>query len=173
MNTNKAYRFVAGFALCLLLLGSIAAFAGNNAALSFVEARPIVNISLAGNVERGDQKVSLDKVDTVKPGEIIHWTVISENKGDADAKELKSVGKIPEGTVYVANSAKAESAKVLYSIDGGKTFSAHPMIKEKQTDGSIKEVPAPVNLYTHIRFDYQTALNGNASLTASYDVKVK
>lgn len=170
---NKAHRFVAGFSLFMLLLGSIATFAGNNASLSVAEARPVVDVKLAATVERDNAQVALDKVDSINPGEILHWTITSENKGNADAKELKSVGKIPAGTIFVAGSVKAENAKVVYSIDGGKSFSEQPMIEEKQADGTIKKVVAPVSLYTHVRFDYADSLNPNEKLQARYDVKVK
>ena len=172
---KKTNPLVAGLIAGLLLLGSAVVFASNGStAFMFNSARPQVIIHLAGVVERNNEKVSLEKVDAVKPGETLHWTITSENKGDGEAKEYKAVGKIPSGTSFVADSAKAEgAANATYSIDGGKSFSKQPMIEEKQLDGSVKLVPAPVSLYSQVRFEWDNSLNSNEKLNASYDVRVK
>lgn len=173
-NINKANRLVIGLIAGLLLVSSAVAFANNGGSFSFVTARPQINVTLAGMIERDSEKLSLEKVDAVKPGEVLHWTIKSENEGDGAAKEYKAVGKIPAGTVFVADSAKAEGkAAVTYSIDGGKTFSAQPMIEEKQADGSVKMVPAQVSMYSQVRFEWEAPLNPNEKLNAFYDVKVK
>ena len=172
-NFNKAKRLIIGFIAGLLLVSSAVAFANNGGSFSFATARPQINVTLSGIVERDKEKLQLDKVDSVKPGEILHWTIASENEGDGEAKEYKAVGKIPAGTVFVAKSAKAQGAAVTYSIDGGKTFSAQPMIEEKQADGSVKLVPAPESMYSQVRFEWEAPLNAKEKLNAFYDVKVK
>lgn len=173
-NFNKAKRLIIGLMAGLLLVSSAVAFANNGGAFGFATARPQINVTLSGMVERDKEKLQLDKVDTVKPGEILHWTITSENEGDSEAKEYKAVGKIPAGTVFVAGSAKVEgAATVTYSIDGGKTFSAQPMIEEKQADGSVKLVPAPESMYSQVRFEWESPLTTKEKLHAFYDVKVK
>ena len=168
---NKSKKPLLGLMLGLLFLGSVVVFAKNGSALSFT-AKPDVNIVLSGTVERDNEKLSVEKAE-VKPGEILHWTISSENKGDGEAKQYKVVGKIPAGTEFVADSAKPEGlAKMTYSLDG-KTFLAQPMIEEKQADGSTKLVPAPTSMYKQVRFEWENSLNPNEKLNASYQVKVK
>jgi hypothetical protein len=87
--------------------------------------------------------------------------------------EYKTIGHIPQGTTFVAGSAKADGAKAVYSIDGGKSYSAQPTIEEKQADGSVKRVPAPVSMYTEIRYEWADALAQGGKLSASYKVRVK
>lgn len=170
---NKSKKPLLGLLMGLLFLSSIVVFAKNGSALSFINAKPQVNVVLSGTVERNSEKLSLDKAEAVQPGEVLHWTISSENKGDGEAKEYKVVGKIPAGTEFVADSAKPEGlAKVTYSLDG-KNFSAQPMIEEKQADGSVKSVPAPTSLYKQLRFEWENSLNPNEKLNASYEVKVK
>lgn len=170
---TKSKKPLLGLMIGLLFLGSIVVFAKNGSPLSFAGAKPAVNVNLAGTVERENKVLPLDKAEAVKPGEVLHWTISSENKGDGEAKEYKVVGKIPAGTEFVADSAKPQgSAKVTYSLDG-KNFSAQPMIEEKQADGSVKNVPAPVSMYKQVRFEWENSLNPNEKLNASYDVKVK
>lgn len=171
---NKAKRFIVGIVGCLLLVSSIVVFGNNGGAFAFANARPQVIVTLSGTVERENEKLALDKVQEVKPGEVLHWTITSENKGEGNAKEYKAVGKIPTGTIFVADSAKTEGATVItYSIDGGKNFSLQPMIEEKQIDGSVKLVPAPISMYSQVRFEWNSSLNSNEKLNAFYDVKVK
>lgn len=136
-------------------------------------AKPEVTVQLSAAVERDSALVPLDKAAAVNPGEILDWTIRSENNGNAAAHEYKTVGHIPRGTTFVADSAKADGARTVYSIDNGKSYSAQPMIEVKQADGSVKQVPAPVSMYTEIRYEWADALAQGGKLSASYKVRVK
>lgn len=136
--------------------------------------RPEVKVQLTGSVERAGERLSLDKVENVKPGEILDWQIVSSNDGDGAARDYKTVGHIPAGTVLVAGSAVAEEGStVTYSIDGGKTFSSQPIVEEKQEDGTVKRVAAPVSMYTEVRYEWSDALAAGGKLSASYRVRVK
>jgi uncharacterized repeat protein (TIGR01451 family) len=117
--------------------------------------------------------VPLEKASVVKPGEVLDWTVVSENNGNAAARDYKAVAHIPRGTEFVAGTARADGAKAVYSIDNGKSFSDKPMIDEKQTDGTVKRVAAPVAMYTDIRYEWSDPLAQGGKLSASYKVRVK
>ena len=47
------------------------------------------------------------------------------------------------------------------------------MIDEKQPDGSIKKVVAPISLYTQVMFEWAKPLVSQAKLNAEYRVRVK
>jgi len=159
--------------LGVALLGGAAAFAQHQLARS-AAGRPEIKVSLAGAVEREGKRVALDKVEHVRPGEILEWQIVSANEGGAAARDYKAVGHIPQGTAFVAGSAQAEAGSVVtYSIDGGKTFSTQPIVEEKQPDGTVKRVPAPVSMYTEVRYEWSDALAAGGKLTASYKVRVK
>ena len=116
----------------------------------------------------------VEKAKLVKAGEILDWTINSENAGGAAALEYKTVSRIPAGTIFVAGSARAEgSSAVAYSIDGGKTYSAVPLIDEKQADGSFKKVAAPVSMFTNVSYQWADPLVPGGHVTASYKVRVK
>ena len=157
--------------LTLLVFG-VAGFAQRHLLLASA-IRPDVKIQLAAAVERDAALVPLDNKTVVNPGEILDWTIMSENSGNAAALEYKTVGHIPRGTTFVADSAKADGAKTVYSIDNGKSYSAQPMIEAKQADGSVKQVPAPVSMYTEIRYEWADPLAQGGKLSASYKVRVK
>ena len=159
--------------LAVVFLGTVGVLAGKNGKFSN-GAGPLVKVNLVGSVERNGEKVSLEEAKVVKPDEVLHWTIASKNEGNGEAKDYKAVGKISQGSVYIPGSAKAEdSAVVKFSIDGGNEFSEKPLIKEKQADGSVKQVPAPVEMFTNVRFEWSNPINSNEERLASYDVRVK
>jgi uncharacterized repeat protein (TIGR01451 family) len=160
-------------ALCAVVLIGCAAFAQRQLK-SAAGGRPEVKVELMGSVERAGQHLSLDKVENVKPGEVLDWQIVSSNDGTAEAHDYKAVGHVPEGTSFVAGSANAESgSNVTYSIDGGKTFSTQPVVEERQADGSVKRVAAPASMYTEVRYEWSDALAAGGKLSASYKVRVK
>jgi uncharacterized repeat protein (TIGR01451 family) len=171
---KKNFRALPVIALSLLILGGAAALAQRQLRSAMSSGRPMVKVSLSGTVLRDQTKVPIEKATSVNPGEILDWTITSENDGTAAAHDYKAVGQIPKGTVLVAGSTTADgSATVAYSIDNGKTFSAQPMIEEKQEDGSTRQVPAPVSMYTQVRYEWADSLNAGSTLQASYKVRVK
>ncbi len=160
-------------ALCLLVLGGAAALAQRQLKSAAV-GRPEVKVMLSGTVLRDQDKLPLEKVEKVNPGEILDWTITSENGGNAPAISYKTVGQIPKGTTFVAGSATADgSTTVVYSIDNGQTYSVLPMIEEKQPDGSSKKVAAPVSMYTQVRYEWADPLAADSKLSAAYKVRVK
>jgi len=173
MNRLKNRRAAAPLlALCVVALVGGAAFAQRQ--LKAAGGRPEIKVELAGSVERGGARLALDKVENVKPGEVLDWQIVSSNEGTGAARDYKAVGHIPAGTVLVAGSAAAESGStVTYSIDGGKTFSTQPIVEERQADGTVKKVPAPVSMYTEVRYEWSDAFAPGGKLSASYKVRVK
>jgi uncharacterized repeat protein (TIGR01451 family) len=136
-------------------------------------ARPEVKVNLVGSVERDSQVMTLDKATAVRPGEVLTWTVDAQNVGNAPALEYRAITHVPRGTEYVKDSAVAEGANAVYSIDGGNSFSPQPMVEQKQADGSVKLTPAPLSMYTSIRYEWANPLAQGAKVTASYKVRVK
>lgn len=171
MKTNKRWRGVLVSGVLLLLAAGVG-IAQRHYMIGSA-ARPEVKVSLAGSVERDSKLVALDKAAVVKPGEVLTWTVDAVNVGNAPALEYRAITQIPKGTEYVKDSAVADGAKTLYSIDGGKSFAPQPMIEQKQADGSVKLTPAPVSMYTSIRYEWASPIAQGAQVMATYKVRVK
>lgn len=155
-----------------LMAAGVAGFAQRHFMLANA-ARPEVTVQLAGSVERDSKLMPLDKSTVVNPGEILDWNISAQNSGNGSALEYKTVGHIPRGTEFVAGSAKADGAKAVFSIDGGKSYSPQPMIDEKQADGTMKRVAAPTSMYTEIRYEWSDPLVQGGKLSASYKVRIK
>jgi|SRR4051812_2232822 uncharacterized repeat protein (TIGR01451 family) len=171
---KKNFRALLLASLCILVLGGAVALAQRQLRSAVSAGRPEIKVSLSGAIERDEKRLPIDKAENVNPGEILDWTITSENAGSGPAHDYKTVGQIPKGTVLVSGSTIADgSASVVYSIDNGKTFSAQPVIEEKQPDGSTKQVPAPVSMYTQVRYDWADPLAVNGKFSASYKVRVK
>lgn len=173
-NQQKKFFAISVFTF-LLLAGSVFAqrLYTTNVSLG-VTGKPDVKVTLAGTVTRNNQMLNVEKAGALNPGEILHWTITSQNAGSAPAQNYKTVGEVPTGTSYVAGSAQAEgNVQVLFSIDGGKTFEAKPMIEQKQPDGSVKKIAAPASLYTQVRYEWNDPLSAGKQLSASYKVRVK
>ncbi len=102
-----------------------------------------------------------------KPGDVLRFTLKVENKGDRPAKKLILVQPVPQGTVYVLNTAISESpASIVYSIDGSKTFVANPTVKVSLPNGTVVERTAPAEANTHVRWLLGRALAPKATSTA-------
>lgn len=172
MLKSKKKLTALSMAVLTLMVAGVAGFAQRHFMLAN-SARPEVKVQLAGAVERDSKLMPLDKSTVVNPGEILDWTINAENTGTAAALEYKAVGHIPRGTEFVSGSAKADGAKTVFSIDGGKSYSPQPTIEERQADGSTKRVPAPTSMYTEIRYEWADPLAQGGKLSASYKVRVK
>jgi hypothetical protein len=170
---NKRSRAALLAAVALVALGAAAAVAQKQLAAR-AAGRPEIKVTLSASVARGEGSVALDKAGSVHPGEVLDWKITSANEGDGAARQYKTVGHVPQGTSFVAGSAAAEyGAQVTYSIDGGKSFEAQPTIEEKQSDGAVKRVPAPVSMYTEVRYEWADPLAAGSTLSANYKVRVK
>lgn len=111
----------------------------------------------------------------VMPQSIIRYTVTAQNNTNRNMRNLIVTQPIPEGMVYILNSATkpaTKGAKVEFSIDGGKTFTERPTVKVRE-NGKIVEKPAPPEAYTHLRWNFGETLPANSQVSVSYQVRVK
>jgi uncharacterized repeat protein (TIGR01451 family) len=162
--------------LVVFALSGVAVFAANNKTVSRALnlARPEIKVMISGSVERNDKAVALDQAVAVNAGELLDWNIASINEGAGDAQNYRVVGQISNGTTFIAGTAHGdETPQITYSIDGGKNFSAQPMIEEKQADGNVKQVPAPASMYTQVMYEWNKPLVSQAKLNAAYRVRVK
>jgi uncharacterized repeat protein (TIGR01451 family) len=102
---------------------------------------------------------------SVKPGDILRYTVTAKNS-DRPVKNLTLTQPIPKGTRYIKNSATPlADAELLFSIDGGKTYSSKPTIDKKE---------APAAAYTNVRWKFASkSTPANAQINAACEVEVK
>jgi len=110
----------------------------------------------------------------VLPGDEIRYRVELFNAGDHEARQPVALGPIPEGTALVEGTATTGlSLEVLYSIDRGRSFSPQPTIVVEDEDGRQRTIPAPLELYTTIKWTWNTDLDSGERTDVSYQVRVR
>src|SRR5207245_625952 len=109
-----------------------------------------------------------DNSAVVRPGDVIRYTLVFTNVTAGPVKNIQFVDPIPKGMVYVLGSATGDRpVRVEYSIDGGKSYSARPVIAVVE-DGKKVETPAPRERYTHVRWTVLGSLDQKARVMAEF-----
>ncbi len=132
---------------------------------------PAIQVQLTGEVRRGEEMVSVETV-SVLPGELLVWQLQVRNASDRNLRNVSTDGLVPRGTAFVAGSARADGAALLYSIDGGRTFSPQPMVRVIE-NGVERERPADPATYTNIRFVWSGSHPAGATRLARYQTRVR
>jgi uncharacterized repeat protein (TIGR01451 family) len=113
---------------------------------------------------------------SVQPGEIIRYTVNGENSGEKPVSGLAITQPIPQGTKFELATATLDPghpARVIYSIDRGKTFVEKPTIRVTLPDGKVETRPAPAEAYTHVRWILASNVTTEKPVKVSYQVRVR
>jgi uncharacterized repeat protein (TIGR01451 family) len=146
----------------LPVVGSLAqpSFAQSPASKQAVQLR----LSQARKVAT-DNGFKLVPITAAKPGDIIVYGVTASNISDRPVNKLRIDQKIRPGTVYVLRSATPiPNASLMFSIDGGKSFSPQPILNKK---------PAPASAYTNIRWSFIGSFAPKSKSNVSYEVEVR
>ena len=109
----------------------------------------------------------------VLPGDTVRYHLVFTNVSAGAVHGIVLDNPIPAGLRYAVGSAKADRSDVaiLYSIDGGKTYSATPMI-DAVVDGKPEQRAAPSEMYTHVRWAVRGDMAKGAQIRAEYDAQV-
>lgn len=71
---------------------------------------------------KGQRQFARANADTIRPGEVIHYTLHLTNEGDETATNVVVDNPVPDGAVYVPGSAEGKGSEPLISTDGGHSF---------------------------------------------------
>ncbi|MEM8610757.1 MAG: hypothetical protein AAGF93_01975 [Cyanobacteria bacterium P01_H01_bin.105] len=127
--------------------------------------------------EKGQDKIvweSLEGKVTVQPGDVLRYTVDGANSGEVEAEGLSITQPVPAQTTYMLKSATSDSsAETVYSIDGGQSFVAEPMVEVTLPDGTVELQPAPAEMYTHVQWNFGDDLASAQAVKATYNVQVQ
>ena len=162
---QRLHRFISlgiGLIVAVPLLSKtpvLASLQSAGAAIAQAISGPPVKMNLAADKKtiavdsEGQQVVNWQPLEgqaVVVPGDVLRYTVISENTGDAPAKNFVVTQPITAQMTYELGSAQSSGATITYSIDNGQTFVANPTIEVTLEDGTVEERPAPAEvLYPH------------------------
>jgi uncharacterized repeat protein (TIGR01451 family) len=110
---------------------------------------------------------------TAKPGDVLRYTLKGANQGKKSLSNLVLTQPVPQGMVYQLDSASNPGGERSYSIDGGKTYSAKPMVTVTLANGKTEQRPAPAESYSHIKWQLSQSLAAGNSVDLSYEVRVR
>lgn len=107
-----------------------------------------------------------------RPGDVLGYSLAFTNTTRGTVNSVQFVDPLPKGLVYKTGSARADKpVRIEYSIDGGKSYAARPMIVVVEA-GRRVEKPAPAKSYTHIRWTVSGPLAPSAQVTAGFEAEV-
>jgi uncharacterized repeat protein (TIGR01451 family) len=103
------------------------------------------------------------------PGDVVRYRLTFTNVTPHAVKSVVFDNPLPAGLRYQGGTAVVDREQVViqYSIDGGKSYSAQPMI-EVEVDGKRVQRPAPADMYTHIRWSVQGSVLPGAAVHAEF-----
>jgi uncharacterized repeat protein (TIGR01451 family) len=128
----------------------------------------VVQKNAAGKTEV--KRVEADKA-KVTPGEVVIFTTTYTNKADKPAKNVVIINPVPEHMTYVDMSASGRSARIDFSVDGGKTYGDPRTLKVTDKNGKIRlALPAD---FTHIRWTVTAPLAPGASGSVVFKARVR
>ncbi len=124
--------------------------------------------------EEGKQTVERVPANEVKSLDTLVYSITYTNEGQEEARDISIVDPIPDGTIYIPESAEGKNTKISFSIDGGNQFQGPPvkylLIKP---DGTTEEQIAPVDMYTHIKWIITDTIPPGGGGQVSFKTKVK
>jgi uncharacterized repeat protein (TIGR01451 family) len=131
-----------------LLLASAAALAAPEVSLD-MSAEKMVEVTN----DQGETVTRRQAADNAEPGEVIHYTIEYRNSGDEAATNVEIDNPLPDGTVYVPDSAWGEGTELLFSIDDGQTFKKPASLTYTvEEDGESRSKKAEPERYSTIRW---------------------
>jgi uncharacterized repeat protein (TIGR01451 family) len=110
----------------------------------------------------------------VESRNVIFYTLSYLNSGDEAATNVNLDDPIPQGTTYVSGSAYGDSAELLFSIDGGKSFRKPSLLSYEISlpNGKMEKHFATPEEYTHIRWVIKSIPAGSKG-KVGFQVRVK
>ncbi len=108
-----------------------------------------------------------------RPGDVIRYRLTASNRGSEPARNTELLDPIPAGTEYVIGSARGDGMRLLFSIDGGRTFKPQPVRYEvRSAQGEVVEVAAEPTMYTHVKWSDLAPISPGDAVEASFQVRV-
>ena len=110
---------------------------------------------------------------TVLPNDRLLYTLTFTNPTGRALKSVELKNPIPAGMHLVAGTTHASraDARVEFSADGGKSWSAQPM-ERVMVDGAAAMRPVPAARYTHVRWTVEGTVAPQATVTADFEARL-
>ena len=164
-NHTKTYTSI-GAALAFFLLSGVV-----QASTKPVTITSQVNELIMQLDTQGQEQLVAIAPDSIVPGDRILYTTYFQNNGTQPSDNITITNPIPQQVSYLADTAWGENCNIVFSADGGKTWGKPEQLTVRMTDGQLRAAQA--GEYTHIRWQYQSALAAQQNSQVSYQAKLK
>ncbi|MGD8416622.1 MAG: hypothetical protein PVH91_06160 [Pseudomonadales bacterium] len=143
------------------LVAAAALLAGVGAGAEVTLDTRVQRVMQAGGAE------SLEDVKRVVPGDVLRYTITFKNTSaqDVSAGSVVITNPLPQGTEYLAGTARGEDTRITFSVDG--EHFADPA--SLTVDGAAA---APAD-YRSIRWTFEPMLPSGVSGQVSFDVRMR
>jgi len=169
MQRRKYGVNLAAVVLAVMLLAGVAP------ALQAQQAPPTPNplqVTVQNLTASRDEARAQQPSTSAQPGDTLRYVLTFTNRETRPLRNIVFDNPIPGGMVVVPASARASTeARIEFSIDGGKQFSAQPMVLVTENGRQVRR-PATPESYTHVRWTLTGSVAAGASVTAQYDARV-
>ena len=134
--------------IAILLIIPVSALASPEVSIKTVAEKEVIE------TVNGKQVKKRVAAKDANPGQKLIFTLNYKNKGNEKAVNVKIDNPIPEDTTYVVGSGIGKNSKMLFSIDGGKTYESPSLLKYEVTlnDGKKVKKQASPDQYTNVRW---------------------
>ena len=146
---------------------------------AIVLAQPKISVSMTAEKEvveviNGKQVTKRVAAQSADPGQKLIFTLQYKNDGNEKATNVKVDNPIPDNTVYIVGSGIGKNSKMLFSIDGGKTYKQPSLLTYEETlaNGQKVKKQASPEQYTHVRWVISEVPPGKAG-TVGFQVQMK
>jgi uncharacterized repeat protein (TIGR01451 family) len=170
MGTSRIHRLAGYMSGLVLSLGMQVAPALAQTTGGANSNKEIESVLTSKKVTIGaDKKELLVEAKNAKPGEIIEYQATYTNKSKAGISKLTPNLPVPEGTEYLAGTARPASIKA--TLGDGKFESIPLKRKVKLPDGKVVEQEVPASRYKALQWSLGDLAPGK-SITVSARVRV-
>ncbi|MFI4890659.1 MAG: hypothetical protein ACHQIL_09015 [Steroidobacterales bacterium] len=138
-------------------------------------ATPVLEVTMAAEREQvqtrnGRVTVQLLPADHVVPGDSLIYTLQVRNTGSVAVPLPQFTAPIPRHMSYIADSAVAPGADVLFSVDAGLNFDKPQNLRVAGQGGALRAA-TPAD-YTHIRWILRHSLKANSVVYARFRARL-
>jgi uncharacterized repeat protein (TIGR01451 family) len=137
-----------------------------------VEVRAVAEVEVKVKDEKtGKEETKRVPAAKVPPGVAVIYTLHADNKGSKPAEDVVVTDPIPEHMDYVDGSATSQGARLTFSADGGKTWTARDKAMVKGKDGAMRVATAQE--ITHLRWQFEKPIAPGESRAVEFRARVE
>lgn len=119
----------------------------------------------------GQKEIQLVPAEKVVPGDVVIYTIKYTNNGRKAAENFVITNPVPQHMEYLTGSAKGESAKITFSVDGGNSYDIPGNLTVADSEGT--RVAATSSDYTHIRWVLNDPVAPNETGLVTFMARLK